>query len=162
MVRTASLQYGNPDKEATACMLVVRDVPGRVLLTQWLLDGLVAVLCVVTRHKLCSPPEWMWKLGWGTDDDMPGEPPLRAHSLGRLLYGLFQLAGTYGWRREDEVYRQPVSLAVLSEWPKLWGEYQEFRQEIYGDSPGGFDDEPGGDSMRISKREYRKRGRLVL
>jgi hypothetical protein len=39
--------------------------------------------CSLMGHILCHPYEWMFKLGWGPDED-----GLNRHSLGGFLYGL--------------------------------------------------------------------------
>jgi len=86
--------------------LEVRSVPEWVVL----LDHISEATCALTRHRLCHPDEWMFKLGWGKDEE---NPELLRHSLGGFLFDVGQWSMNMGWRRTVREYQQPLSVSEV-------------------------------------------------
>lgn len=104
-VRTAALCYRYDD-----VWVQVTDVPLWAVLAERLTD----VACQALGSRLCSPPEWSFRLRWGPEDEFGIADKSAGHkwwTLGQKLHGL-------SCKHEKEVARIPVTHDwVRANWP---------------------------------------------
>ena len=121
--------------------LEVREIPERILMMRTLVTGpLEWVMANVLRHWLCCKmPGWTFRLGWdkpepGDADYDPDDHTYRRHSLGGGLYHFSSWLAFYGYKKEKEILRLPLTEAqVLESFPE-WKKWNAEDEEAPGDA----------------------------
>ena len=143
--------------------LRVAEVPRRLLMLQWFFGGVANLIATCSWHRLCCKmPAWTWHVGWGRYH--PGEllydpdcPDYLEHSLAGMLWQMQTWLESYGYRKEKDICRLPLTLEQVKEhFPDSRIEFLENDEdnEIISTSPEPITDEPGEDAMRVPRRRY--------
>lgn len=105
VVRTAAVCYRRDE-----VWVEVTDVPLWALVAERLAD----VTCEALGSRLCSPPEWCYKIRWGPEDEFG----VVEKSLGYLWWTFGQKLHCLSVNREKKVARIPVTNDWVREnWP---------------------------------------------
>lgn len=86
--------------------LSVESVPGWALALDWAADH----ACAATRHTLCNPPQWMWRVG-----PPPTDRDAYRWSLAGMLWDLGQWPGQLAHRLTTVEYLRPLSADEVAE-----------------------------------------------
>ncbi len=96
--------------------LEVESVP----LWAWLVQESFDPLCRATRHKLCSPPEWTYKIGFGADTE--GDPDWYRWSLGSGIWRVGQSWASFSFKYAKPELKLPLTDEQMKTagWDKLF------------------------------------------